>query len=119
MQWYADEIDAAVKGADVISISGKSARHDKVFAASRVAPEKPVSLAGLTRHPVSRVIVKGRDMFGNNLRIERIRADARQELAGNDDAALGQLWDWTLCWCSKNGSIEHGEQEPYPDTEAC
>jgi hypothetical protein len=25
MQWYADEIDAAVKGADVIPISGKTA----------------------------------------------------------------------------------------------
>jgi hypothetical protein len=48
-------------------------------------------------------------MFGNNL--ERIKAEAMQELGGNDDAALGQLWNRVYA-AFDQWKQEHGNRKP-------
>lgn len=52
-------------------------------------------------------------MFGNNLQIERIRAEARQELDGKDEQLVNQLWDWTYLVFQK-WKLEHGDRNPIP-----
>lgn len=53
-------------------------------------------------------------MYGNNLQIERIRAEARQELAGKDEQLVNQLWDWTYLVFQK-WKLEHGDRKPIPN----
>ncbi len=53
-------------------------------------------------------------MFGNNLRKERIRDEARQEFDGKDEQLVNQLWDWTYL-VFKKWKLEHGDRNPIPN----
>lgn len=53
-------------------------------------------------------------MFGNNLQIKRIRAEAQQELDGKDEQLVNQLWDWTYLVFQK-WKLERGDRNPIPN----
>lgn len=53
-------------------------------------------------------------MFGSNSRIERIKAEAKQELDGKDEQLANQLWDWTYLVFQK-WKLEHGDRNPIPN----